>query len=371
MTRKTAATLAAGGVAVAGLMVLAIMFGALNWIFPTKPDYTQWPGQVRIELMPPDSPEYLERHYPGPNGKDVKTEIVYRNGDTGLKIYRADNTLEVWTIEFKDGGTRLRAQYAKDGRQVVLGYEFRDDRTLKWKSTNDGTLVTTTTYYFDGTSVFSVVGQKIGEDVLDAQYFRKSGKPWLHQIASKYNATNPRLEEVWDNDGNRVYVREMSQDSSFTTVTYFRPDGTAAYRQTWGQYTYSYPGYDGYPGGMYDDGHYSSTSTVLKVVEVFGADGKTVVRLIRNTDDGTKIATVTDTDSTGASVAYTLTDNEVTHVDKKDKDGRVIDSSDPRPGQVKLELGEELTKPFPTAPKPVPFWEEQEKDPSKRGDDAP
>jgi hypothetical protein len=367
MRTRITAMLAAAGVAVAGLMVLAIYFGALGVIFPTKPDYTKWPGQSRIELMPVDSPEYLERHFPGPDGKDLRTFIEYRNGDTGVKLYRKDNTLADWTVTFRAGDSRLHAVYAKDGVQIVFGYEFRPDRTTKWQASNTDGVAQITTFYYDGTTKFSVVNRKIGDTMQDASYFRKDGKPWLHQVASGTSSTTPQLEEVWDKDGNRVYVRQMAaKDGKSVDVTYYRPDGTAAYTQHWVEHTYS--GYGGYDG---EYGYYPSSNTVIKSIDEFATDGKTVARTIENTDDGSAVATVTVHSTDGTSVVYSVTNKEITHVDNKDAAGRVVHGSDVKPGSVKLEIGDDLTKALPTAPKPTEYWKTQESDESKRGEDAP
>jgi hypothetical protein len=367
MTKRIKAILAAAGVAVAGVMVLSIYFGALGVVFPPKPDHTQWPGQVVIELMPATSPEYLERHFPGPDGKDLRTEIDYRNGDRGVKVFRKDNTLDDWTITFSAGDARLHVVYAKDGKQVVFGYEFRADRTLKWQASNQNGVASVRTFYYDGTTVFSVVDRKIGNDVQDARYFRKDGKPWLHQVGSLVAGSNPQLEEVWDKDGNELYKRTAtSTDGKTVDVTYFRPDGTAQFTQHWVTVTYS--GYGGYGG--YED-YYPSSNTVIKAIDEFEADGKTVTRRIVSSDDGSAVESLSVFSADGTSVLYTVKDKEIAHVLKKDKDGSVVQDSDVKPGSVKYEIADELKKALPTAPKPADYWKSLETDESKRGEDAP
>lgn len=338
MNQKTKAVLAASAVAVAGLALLSVLFGSLGVLFPGRPDYTRWPAQTRIEMMPADSPEYLEKHYPGPNGKDLKTEIRYRNGDQGVKLYRADNTQISWDVTYKGGDQRLHVEYAKDGRQIVAGFERRDDRTLIWRAENSNNLVTTTTFYYDGTSKFSVVNQKIGDEWLDATYFRKSGKPWYHSLATRWNPDYAKLSELWDKDGNRVYVRSVN-DKGQTIVSWYRADGTAAFEQTWVSYTPPCD-YCGYMGGM---GEYSPTpQTVLHHIDVYAADGKRVTMTVEQSVDGTRIESVT----------------------------KIADDGTKSEGKSE-DVTSEMQKALPKVEKPEEFWKLQEKDRSKRGDDAP
>lgn len=373
MRKSLKATLGASVVGVAGLVVLAIWFGALDFI-GSRPQTDWTAGPPRIEMMPPDSPVYLEKHYPGPDGKDLKTEIAYRNGDRGVKLYRKDNTLERWDIEYKLGGKRLHAQFAPDGKQVVLGYEYRNDRTLQWKAETKDGVVHTTTYWFDGTAVFSVANQKVVDpkvtnDTVDVTYFRRNGKMWVHQIYSKINPTVPLLEDAYDADGKRIYVRALT-DKGATTVTYYRPDSTAAFKQTWT--TYSYYPYGGYGYGYGDEGGYMATSTVLNSIEVYAADGKTVSRLIQRTDNGSSITTVTDFNADGTKTVYSMsTTGDVMHIDKQDKDGRVLEHSTPKGNETKLEIPAEQLKELPTTHNPVAFWKGLETDPTKRNTEAP
>lgn len=366
MNTRMKATLAAAGVALAGLMVLAAMFGALSALFPAKPHNSWSQGPPRIEMMPENSPEFLEKHYPGPDGKDLKTEIQYRNGDFGVKIYRADNTLAEWTITFRAGGTKLHAVFAKDGKQVILGEEFRADRTLKWQASNKDSVVTTKTYYYDGNTVFSVVQRGIGADVEDASYFRLNGNIWMRQIAGVSDKSKPQLEEVWNLEGQKVYARRSSDKDgkTATDITYFRPDGTAKFTQHWTSYTYQGYGYE------YGDYYYPSSTTVVSWVEEYGEDGTTVTRRLDWTDDGSDLKLITEFAADGTSVVSTVQNGEITHVDKKDKDGSVIASPEPKPG-TKAVFDDELKKAIPSAPKPVDWWKTQEQDESQRGQDAP
>lgn len=373
MRRTIRATLAAAGVAVAGLLLLAVCFGGLAAVFHHNPDITAWEGQQRIELMPPDSNEYAERHYPGPDGKDLKTVIQYRNGDHGVKLYRADNTLKEWTVEFAAGDVRLHIVFADDGKQVVLGEQLRPDRTMLWKATSKDSVVTLTQFYYDGTTPFSVVRRKVGVDTQDTQYYRKDGTPWLRQVGDRNKTDNPDLQQVWDSAGKLVYERQtIDKDGKTTTVTYYRPDGTAAYKQTWVEHQSS----NGYGEGYGYEGYgysYPSTTTSLRTVEEFGADGTSITRRIQQNDDGTNVDSVTVYAGDGSSVTYTMNStHEVTHVEKKNKDGAVTSATDPKPGVEKApEISNDLTKALPTPPNPTAYWKVQETDKSKRGDPAP
>ncbi|HEY9790275.1 MAG TPA: hypothetical protein V6D22_07750 [Candidatus Obscuribacterales bacterium] len=86
----------------------------------------------RVEMQPEDSKEWLEQHFPGLSGKDVKVIVYYRdNNEVGVRQFAPSGNLKEETVFFGDGSVRAHSVYASDGAQVIDGFELRDDHTTK------------------------------------------------------------------------------------------------------------------------------------------------------------------------------------------------------------------------------------------------
>jgi hypothetical protein len=250
------------------------------------------------------------------------------------------------------GGTRVHVFYAPDGLQVISGYELRADRTMEWKATNTEGLVEVTTFYYDGATIFSVAHQKIGDVVVDTRYYRMDHTRWAHHQGSKYAPRDPILDELFDANGNMVYS-SRDETGGKTTVTYYRPDGTIAYVQNWAMYSDS--GMSG-EGGYYGGGEYSYAYQVLKSIDEYAADGKTIRRTVQKTDDGTKVATITEFAEDGKKTVSTVNhDQFVTKVESFDKDGKLV-TAQPKSGGAKVVISDDLVKvlPTPVSPRRLP-----------------
>jgi antitoxin component YwqK of YwqJK toxin-antitoxin module len=361
ISKPVKAAIAAAFVGIVGLGILAGWFGVFGGLIKPDPSF-RVDNKPRIELTEPDSPVYLEKHTKGANGNIARTDIIYDNRDTGVKLYRENGKLAEWTVEYRMGGTKLHVFYAEDGLQVISGYELRTDRSMKWKATNTNGLVEVTTFYYDGATIFSVAHQKIGDVVVDTRYYRKDNTRWAHHAGSKYAPRDPSLDELFDINGNMVYS-SRDEAGGKTTVTYYRPDGTIAYVQNWAMYSDANMSGE---GGYYGGGEYSYSYQVLKSIDEYAADGKSIARTVQRTDDGTRVATITEFSADGTKTVSTLnSDQFVSTVEVFDKDGKVV-SAKPRTGGAKVEVSSDLVKTLPVPVSPVDFWTDQEKNPEKR-----
>ena len=233
-------------------VVVAVLFatGFAYRYLPNGHDYAAWPGRPQLELMPPDSLEYSEKHVLGPDGKEVHTDVVYRNHDTGDRTWApATHKLIQERVFYPEGTPRSNALFGKDGQQIVSGEARRDDHSLLWtaKQDADGTVITTM-YWYDG-SLFGIQKRKPDDFHFEATYYRRNGNVWAHQIGIVNALGSLTLDELYDKDGHRVYVHTASGNNG--SDTFYRPDGTISYVQNYSVYTYTYSGPGDYGGGSY------------------------------------------------------------------------------------------------------------------------
>ncbi len=350
--------------------------GYFSKIFTHTPDYQPAPLRERVELMPETSPEWLERHIPGADGKDSEIHIEYRNGDTGLRKLRPDQTQFELTISFPDGQVRVHAVFADDGRTIVAGQQVREDMSLVWKTEAlpDKT-IKTSTYWFDGNTVFAVEIRDLEKKRVETQYLRKSGKLWVRQVFATSDPKKILEEELHDKDGKLVYLRTTAADGS-GEVTHYRANGTARFKQIWGSNTYyGYDGYEGYGGeGGYSGGS-SSQPPVLKLVQEFQGDGKTVARELSLNWEGKAVSTVTVFHKDGSKTVSTLRtdgDGTISRVEEVDKGGKTVKSTDYEiSDQKRIALDASLTQSQPAPVDARAFWKAQEDKPELRGNDVP
>jgi hypothetical protein len=298
--KKTIAALI--GILIVGAAVYAVESGLAWQYFKLGPDYTNFPAQTSIKVMPTTSPEYSEVHIKGADGQDAEVDILFRNNDRGYKYVRNGNLAE-YKLTYPDGSTRADVFYAKDGRQVVRGFARRADHSMLFQAVTTNGVVTLATYWADGTQLFSIDRRKVGDSSpIETTYYRADGTKWDYKEGS--------IEEVFNDQGKLSY--ELNTAGSNTTITYFHDDGKAAYRETFSSYTQYYGGYE----GEYEDegGYGGSTTQVVTKLEEFAADGKTVTIEYDFSSDGTKLTGVIVPDGNGGKLAYQIADDGRTAV---------------------------------------------------------
>lgn len=288
------------GMAASGLAIAAIIGGA--WCYLTRPQVnvaalTATPH--RIEMMHPDTHEWLEEHFLATDnsGKDDRTRVVFRTtGNIGWRYYRADHSLSEFVVTRGSGEELAHLYYAGGQAQIVGGYEKRNDGTMRRMARMDGDVVTLTVFWQDGKTPFAVDTRKVGEWDHSVQYFHPNGARWSFQVASLYS-DNPSLERDWD-DEDRL-VREFVMDDADKragVLSVFRGDGTARFVQNYAPYMameYSEHG-----------GAYEVKRRGLKTVDEFDAS-KRLVRRITMVDGGEAVESVDVFDpDTGAQLSH-------------------------------------------------------------------
>lgn len=327
-------------------------------------DYTAWPGRPQLELMPPNSAEYSELHVRGADAKEVRTEVKYRNHDFGDRTYVAStHKLIQEHVFYADGTPKSNAVYGKDGTQILSGEARRDDHSLIWKAETDTAgMVTTTMYWYDG-SLFGVQKRKANDSHIEATYYRRNGNIWTHQVGIYGSLSSLTLDELYDKDGHRVYVRTSNPPTTGTsdtvgTDTFYRPDGTVWYVQNYSIYTFN-----SHEPGDYGYSSYKS----LTSVDEFAADGKTVHRHIEMMGGGSYPQAITVNNADGSRVEYKVSyDGTVSHINAFNKNGRQVKNEDVKSGTMKIALPKELTASEPTGVDAVKIWQERETNPSSR-----
>jgi hypothetical protein len=342
MNQPVKAGLFAVAVGVVGLAALSFWFGAFNLV-GNEP---QWrPAEVPvIELMAPETEEFVQQHIPGEDGLIDRTVVQFRNGDSGLKTYRDDGTLSEYTVEYLGGGTRMHLQYAPNGKQVVAGYELRDDRSMKWKASSKENLIEVTTFYYDGTTIFSVAHQKVNDPVIEVRYYRENHTQWAHQRYRESQPETLEMHALFDERGNPVY--RLENQPSKILVSYYRQDGTIEFVQHWNAYSMGPMG-----GGGWG----------LQIVDTYDASGKTVARKWKYSTTGAVVMGYVDYLSDGSEIhtevrgAFDKVSGTVSKVTHKKADGTVLHVNVPR-SEMPVENSSALLVQRPTPVAPVLEW---------------
>lgn len=298
----------ATGVALALVVLvgIAIAFFAFSGKPHDDTDVDHLIGSPRVELMPQDSPEWLERHYFDKEGNERKTEISYRNGDVGLRIYRADRTLARMTVTNKDLITVASADYAADGKQVIRGFALRDDLSKAWEANLVGTDIETTMYWSNG-KVFGKQIRGAGKPDFRGIYFREDGTKWLEHsgiVEDIYTVSVWRVqsETLYDDAGTVVTFKKIfTPADGITLYQWFNTDGTLAYQQWWRDYGWGRTLTDmdeGAPERVKLKGEIMKPEPgIAKTTVIWLPDAGPVEHIIDTLDDGTQRERVITQDS--------------------------------------------------------------------------
>lgn len=316
---------------------------------PTPPKVVVGQPREVIEMMPSTSDEAIRRHFFDSNGFEYETHIEYKNKDKAIIKMRPDNTRAEYERRNRTGTVVTHHVFAADGQTIVRGHELRDDGTLRLKVDQDSRGVRTTlTYWYDGKTLFSQRTQKpTGE--YDEVFHYKDGKKWSTRSGS--TGSSDVKETVYRRDGSVEFKREKK--GTKITVTAYRSDGTASYRQHLTENSSQWGG--------------SWSYNVLTSVEEFAADGRTVVREFDMSSDGYSVEKVTRHNDDGTSTVRTIDwYGNVEHEDKLDADGNVTSSKDFTPSDNVRETYDRSMVREVQSPDPPSQWSMQERYPSMR-----
>jgi hypothetical protein len=252
----TCAVLAAFGLALGGW-----------WLWPhAGVNHLPQPRTV-IEMEPESSNEWIQIRSFNADNVLLKSEVYYRNGETGTRIWRANKTLARENIRFADGHERMWAEYAADGVQIVKGREVRSDGSTRWEAAVDASeMVTTTTYWYNG-KVFSTERRKVGKTRAERWFYYVSGAKWEHFVGTTDGGDLTEIEEIWHEDGSMQFAHYNGMSGGSIDSVY-RADGTLALRQVW----------ELRPKYYSEENTPALQRRVLSKVEVYSADGNTLER---------------------------------------------------------------------------------------------
>ena len=280
-------------------------------VAPAKTAVASKPAPVRketTELMPESSNEFSRRHVADEYGRKIELHTRFRNGDEGSKFFRESGGLKEEILKDKSGAVKQQLVYARDGKTVVSGMEARKDGTSKWKLEQkaDGSS-TKTTYWYDGTRVFSVELTR-PDGSIEHSFFRKDGSLWVKK--SGKNASS-LVADQFDRAGV-LQTRTVLLPDGKQEVTRFEKD-VATVRQIWQLEKSAWSSY---------------TSWNLTRVDELGADGKVTRTLIPNSGGYSVRETWTPTADGGKLVKRLRWDNSVEVEEMIDKDGQSVSKKD-------------------------------------------
>lgn len=258
-------------------------------------------------MMPESSPEAVRRHIFDEKGREVTTEITYRNGDKGVLTLRSDGTLASSKLSKANGDVKSEWQYSPDGKWRVSGYEKRSDGSILTETKTDanGNYVTTT--YWWNKAPFSVEVRKSDGSFETTLYWRTG------TIAGKrYGSAGGALtaEDIHNWSGQRVLRREPAANGEWDVTTY-RPDGTrrtklrvAVVQASWG-----------------------GTRNVTRYVDEFDSKGQNVVGRVTVGADGWTVTEVSKVQPDGTSRVSVMRSNRYLEREEiRDSAGNVLSS---------------------------------------------
>ncbi len=340
------------------LVIFASLIAGCNGpdkeITPPSPQVVTPKTQETVEMMPPNSEEFLRRHFIDSTGFEVETHINYRNGEKAIVKMRPDKTKAEYRRMAKNGTVRIEQIFAADGKTVIGGHELRDDLTKKFSiSQNSAGATTTVTYWYDGVRVFSEkTVSKNG--AYEITYYYKSGKKWLSRSGPSDGVVTK--EAQYRRDGTKEITREPGTNE--TIVTRHRADGTAEYRQHIVERPSPY-------GGYY------TNRTVISVEEM-DVDGTTVLRKLVMSDDGYSLVETVRFNADGTTTHRTVTGyyGTVTHEETRDSNGTVTSQKDyTSADNVQETYDSSSTRDYYYTPDPTSTWDMQERYPQYRNQD--
>lgn len=218
-----------------GALLLTGMTLGIAWVFmrepplPPPPSLKTMLNHPTTELGGENTPEYSRSHYHNPDGRKVKTTIIFRDGDTGIITYAAHGAVQTYERFFASGVLRETRRYDVTATFVIEGHEIRPDGTLLWETSSPSpTQVVHVLYWRDGkTAYVRLVSDKTANSV-EKQIFSAQGVLLSRQ---KTQLLGGKLleEDVYDASGTIVRSTRIDYDAKLASVSYFRADGTLNY----------------------------------------------------------------------------------------------------------------------------------------------
>lgn len=246
---------------------------SFSWIPKAVDIHREMP--YRTELGDERAAERILRHGFGAGGQPW-TAITFQHGDRGQASYRPDGTLKEFVVTFASGKPRLYAQFDRHGKDIVSGFEVRDDGSKVWtvEKLPDGKLKTVSYWKGEGQKVFSEVVRDTAAGTIERSYYRGNGILWAHQVQVESGAEMKVVaEEVYHESGKPARIRKSPLGANEALMAYYRYDGTLEYTQHFGPE----PG----AGVMKpNEGAKPPMVQALLATNIYGDDGKRILKQI-------------------------------------------------------------------------------------------
>lgn len=224
--------------------------GATVWNHYTRPriDVSKYIApHERVELMHADTREWLEVHQPRQPGAEYASVVYFRDGNRGLRFFRADNTLREMIVRSPHGVVLAHLFFSPRGKMVVSGFEKRNDGTLRLDVRQNGKMVETRRFWQDGITLFSLEKREVDDFRHVIEFFHVNGARWAQQKGSLLGT--PVQESLFDTSDRLVRYYEHDDVDRYTgIVRYVRTDGTTRLLQRYEPYERTV----GTPEGVYE-----------------------------------------------------------------------------------------------------------------------
>jgi hypothetical protein len=287
-----------------------------------------------IELRTNAPDECFRLTYPDGAGVVRGALPVQCNGDRGVVEYDpATKKIARQMFYFKESDrVRYRAEYSKDGTQILNGFALRDDGSTLWQAMQSGTSAVTTIQYWWNGKIFSIEQRRVGSPKVDVRFFRADGKDWMHyKGVGTVKLKDARSEDVgieegkvWNENGAVVFDVRVGTDRK-PQYSFYRPDGTLSYTQMWELHTW------GGPEG-------SSTSYALIKLRIYDTDGKMLIREVMKSPAWFAVTGTVEYHRDGSRIELEATPKgDVKHVTAIDPDGNKTMDKDVPEGTQKIQ----------------------------------
>ncbi|HEY9792148.1 MAG TPA: hypothetical protein V6D22_17215 [Candidatus Obscuribacterales bacterium] len=186
----------------------------------------------RQQLITRQYRDWLIMQSPGADCRYNDPQIVYTNGETGVRHSRDNGTLESETVWSANGDVRKQVKYADNGKTIVEATENWLDGKPAWQLSVGKDGATTSTRYWPNGKIFSQEKTPRSSGQTDITWYYESGQQRAHFVGTfpRYGGgivSGAKVLDTWSENGAALMHMEMVGGSPEFTV--HRADGTLWY----------------------------------------------------------------------------------------------------------------------------------------------
>lgn len=234
---------------------------------------------IKVEPMPAESPEQTRVHKLDEFGREFETEIAYRDNSKGLEIWNPTTSALVEFKRWYPGSTTLQRHGKYTAGKLVWEEQYHSNGKVSqrrlWHKNGDREYLQ---FSSDGTSELGKVlirKDGSGEWIQRNQDWR-TGKVQGMRQRYTWEANGDLVREEYDYQNGTTLLNRAATKGDNLVVDIFRPDGTVEFRQY--HKAPPAPPSNGGNNNAPPTGFRVRWSWILEKVEVFAADGKTLVK---------------------------------------------------------------------------------------------